>query len=225
MRIVRSTILALIISLALFSNLVAQGSFNIHGGAAIPLNNFSFYQLNYDKASATLGWNIGLQYSYRFVNKNFGVFGGIDYIHNGVSKEFKETVEYWDSLRESLFYDTIGQPTFPTYTNIPLTIGTNYTYELNDNVKLSCDIGLSINFLIISDIKSYHFDIKTDLAHGFGGCLGINMILQDRYSFNVNYKGLGKHTVDAYDMSGVEVEEFSQDISIHLLTLTLGLTF
>ncbi len=93
-------------------------------------------------------------------------------------------------------------------------------------MKLSCEVGLSINFLIISEFNTQLWDYETELANGFGGCIGINMTLKDRYSFNVNYKGLGKHSVDGvYEARfSPPVEEFTQDISIHLLTITLGLT-
>lgn len=130
-------------------------------------------------------------------------------------------MEYWDSRLTS------EQSVFPTYTNVPITFGTNYTYRVSDFVSLSCDLGLSINFLFISEFKAHLYEGETEMANGLGGCLGINMTLKDRYSFNVNYKGLGKHSVDGFSESGFlgDLEEFSQELSIHLLTLTLGLTF
>ena len=139
-------------------------------------------------------------------------------VNNDISREFKETVEY---------YDTSEQLKFHTYTSVPITFGTNYTFVLSDIIKLSGDIGFSINIFNVSDFQTFLFIHEADVAIGIGGAFGLNMTFKDLLSISLNYKMLGKHTIDGtltyYDSN--LVFETKQDISIHILTLTLGISF
>ncbi len=78
----KSALFTMFLLWSMIINTYSQGQFQIHLGAAMPLNKFGIYQVNYHNSAAVLGWNIGVQYSYRLINNDFGIFGGIDYINN-----------------------------------------------------------------------------------------------------------------------------------------------
>ncbi len=223
MRIVRNTILSVIISLALFSNLFAQGSFDIHVGTAIPVSDISYGAVSIDSddvvyGTAVAGLNIGFQYNYQITTSGLGVYAGLDFTYNGINKAYKDEMEKFFSLFG------IDDYKFEAFYNIPLSLGGFYKYSVNDNIALYGNAGATFNFFKMSDFVMGDRTLEADWSNNLGFMVGAAIIYKDRVSFQVNYLGLGKHEFTVVDPS---TPEFPSDVEkeINMLTIGIGLSF
>lgn len=202
-------------------NSISQSRFNIHVGSAFPLSDFGLYGANNTMSDPTIGINTGMRYSYIFSSIGIGAFAGMDFMYNGISKEFKEEVEQSDApfMEED--------PIFHKYYNIPFSTGICYDFRLNENLLLSSNAGLTVNCFLISDSKYWSSESSTDPAFSVGGRIRAGLIIKDRVSISVDYLGLGNHTVSGEATWGLfpTTEEFTTELKIHMLTLTAGIYF
>ena len=214
-------LISILFVLTTVSSTFSQSRFDVHLGLAIPLSNFGLYGMNDDMSDPTVGVNIGGKYSYLFSDNGIGVFVGIDFMYNGINKEYKEEVEEWLE-----FFNT-DQPKYHAYYNIPFSTGISYDFSLNENLVLSCNAGVTVNCLLISDLDIGRYKSSCDPAFGLGGIIGVGLIMKDRVSINLDYLGLGSHTVLCESITGLTnyTEEWSTDLNIHMLTLTAGIVF
>lgn len=220
LRYLQITIISVILLMCLNLGASSQSQYHIQLGAAIPISNFGLYGMNDIMSDPTVGINIGGKYSYRFPDKGIGVFAGIDFMYNGISEEYKEEVEKWPDL---LWADP---PKYHAYYNIPFSTGISYDYRLNDNLLLSCNAGITVNCLLISDLDLGLYRFSIDPAFSLGGRIGTGLIIIDRFSISLNYLGLGSHTVLGESITEPQIkEEWSKDLSIHMLTFTIGIVF
>jgi hypothetical protein len=213
------TIISVILLMCLNLGASSQNQYHIHLGTAIPISNFALYGMNDIMSDPTVGINIGWKYLYRFTDKGIGVFAGIDFMYNGISKEYKEEVEKWPDF---LWTDP---PKYHAYYNIPISTGISYDFRLNDNLFLSCNAGITVNSLLISDLDIGIYKNSSNPALGLGGKIGVSLIIKNRVSINLDYLGLGSHTVLCESMTGLTQykEEWSQDLNLHMLTFTMGI--
>lgn len=220
LRYMRITIASVIFLLCLTHGAKSQGNYRIHLGTAVPISKFGLYGVNDILSNPTLGVNIGGKYSYRFTGYSIGFFAGIDFLYNGISKEYKEEIGKWpDYLRTD-------PPKYHAYYNIPLSTGLSYDFRLNDNLFLSCNAGLTVNCLLISDLEFGIYTESSDPAYSFGGRVGVCLIIKDRVSVNLDYLGLGTHNVLSETITHPTFkEEWSRDLNIHMLTLSAGIVF
>ena len=202
-------------------HIYSQSRFDVHLGPAFPLSKFGLYGANNTMSDPTIGINTGVKYSYIFSDIGIGAFAGMDFMYNGINKEYKEEVEKW---AETLSEDPT---TYHKYYNIPFSTGLCYDYRLNDNLLLSSNAGLTVNCFLISDTEYWSSKSSTAPAFSIGGRIGAGLIIKDRVSISLDYLGLGNHTVSGESTWGLfpTMEEFSTDLKIHMLTLTAGIVF
>ena len=223
MRLFKSIILSVILGFALFNSSYSQGSFDAHIGAAIPLSDMSFHSIslnegNTESGSATTGLNIGLKYNYQITANGLGVFVGLDFIYSDIDKAFKDDMEEYFSLIG------IDEYKFHSYYNIPLSLGGFYKYSVNENIALSGNAGVTVNFFKTSDLVVGNSTFQADWSNSIGFMIGAGVTYKERVSFQVNYLGLGKHD---YTVVNTSTPEYPSDgeMEINMLTLTIGFNF
>lgn len=220
MRYLRIIILSVLLLMSMLSRAESQSRYRTHLGSSIPLSNFGIYGINYVMADPILGINVGGFYSYGFSSNDFGFFAGIDFMYNGIDKVYKETVEEWSD-----FLDT-SQPKYHAYYNIPFSTGLIYDFIHSDNLMLTCNAGLTINFLHVSDLDIGRYKYSSDNAMSFGGKIGVSMVFKEKISINLDYYGLGSHNVLSTSRTvSNHIEEFNKELNVQLLTLTIGVNF
>lgn len=75
-------------------SVIAQNSLDIKVGVASPLSDFGSQDINDENAGgAALGFNIGLKYTYQLSDNGLGLFAGLDFNYNGLSKDIKNDIE------------------------------------------------------------------------------------------------------------------------------------
>lgn len=221
MKLFRFVSISCIVLFATTHQIYSQSRFDIHMGPAFPLSKFGLYGINEFMSDPTTGINAGVKYAYLFSAKGIGAYAGIDFLFNGIRKEYKEEVEKYEL---PLRGDT---PVYHAYYNLPFSTGICYDYRLNDKLLLSGNAGLTVNCLLISDTDLGIYEFITEPAFGLGGRIGAGLIIKDRVGIHLDYLGLGSHAVSGESISGISQtkEGFSKDLSIHLLTLTAGIVF
>lgn len=209
------------------SETFAQNSFGIHIGVANPLSDFASEDFDNEMAAgAAIGINIGLKYTSQLSENGIGLFVGLDFVHNGLTKDVKNDIEE--------VFESIGllgaDYTYFKFYNIPISAGLNYTYEANEKVDLFGNAGLAINFLKISDFVveggGLKITSKYDLATAIGFKVGGGIVINKNVSIAIDYLGLGRHDINAQARAdGIPPENDDFEIKVDLLTMTLGYNF
>ena len=207
----------------------SQNNFSIHAGVAYPLSDFASEDINNDKAGgAATGFNIGLKYTYQLSDNGLGLFAGLDFNYNGLTKDSKNDIK---ELFESIGVVNADY-TFFKYYNIPISAGLNYTYEANEKVDLFANAGLTFNLLKVSNfvIEADRFKITTeiDLANSIGFKIGGGILINKKMSIAIDYWGLGNHNLNGESKGeglAVRSEEIDAVQKVDLFTMTLGYNF
>ena len=219
-------LVSLTFAVLISTNTFSQGAFSIHAGTAIPLSDFGDDNLNSDEAGgAAIGFNFGGKYQYQIIEAGLGLYLGANLNYNGLKKSVKDDIE-------QTFTDmtTNVDITYYKHLNIPVTAGLYYAYKANESLSLFGELGLGVDFLKITDMKmeangqelKFNFKAKSQMAFEFGG----GLLIQDKYIFELNYCGLGKHKVSGeilYDGGTEDLGDYDQKVS--LLTISLGYKF
>lgn len=138
---------------------------------------------------ATAGIGLGLRVGYHF---DIG-FGEVT--------PFLNADLYWNQMRES--YRTEYEKQFcdvPNYFNLPIMLGVNYRYPLNDIIMPFAEFAVGSDFFVITqegwgganDRPFYRFNNTNTLACQFG----IGSYFGNHVSAGLHYYGLGKHIID-----------------------------
>ncbi len=215
-----------IAAILLSMNTYGQNSFFIHAGPSIPLLNFADDDMTKNDASgAEIGFNIGCKSLFPLNNKNLGIFIGADLNYNSLKKGVK------DDVKES--FENLGINTSITYfkyINVPVIAGLNYTYKANDQLSMFGDLGLGADFFKVTDMtikasgEKFNFNYKTSAQFAYK--IGYGLLLHDRYSVELNYNGLGKHTVEGkmkHDGQSTDLDD--SKLKVDILTLCFGIKF
>jgi hypothetical protein len=209
------------------SSALAQNSFDIKVGIAKPLSDLGSQDINYEKAGgAALGLNIALKYTYQLSDNGLGLFAGLDFNYNGLSKDIKNDIE---DMFESI--GLLGADyTYFNYYNIPLSAGLNYTYLANEKVALIGNGGITINTLKISDfiVEGSGIKVKSeyDMTSAIGFRIGGGVLLSKKIVFAIDYYGLGAHNITGKARSdGIPSEDIESDLSVSFMTIRLGYNF
>ncbi len=219
----------LLIFLLLFatSETLSQNGFDIKVGIASPLSDFGSEDSNNDKAAgAAIGFNIGLKYTYQLSDNGLGLFAGLDFNYNGLTRDTKNDIE---EAFESL--GLLGADyTFYNYYNIPFSGGVNYTYMANEKVDLFGNAGITVNLLKISDFvvegSGIKITSKYDLASALGFRVGGGILFNEKFSIAIDYLGLGRHDINGKARSdGIPTKDIDFDSTVSLLTMRLGYNF
>lgn len=138
---------------------------------------------------ASLGFGLGYRVSYAFPIGlgTVAPFAGIDILWNTIDGK-------WADLYSDAYF------TCPTYFNVPLLAGINYTYEeVWDNITPFGEFGVGTDFFWMtpegnSDDDSFYFGYKSTFA--FSWMVGAGVYFGKYVSAGLYYYGMGKHTVD-----------------------------
>ena len=201
------------------SNAFSQGNFSFHFGPSFPMSDFADDDMNDDDAGcAGVGLGLGLQYVHPLTESGLGLFFGGDLHYNGLKKDVKDDIE--DMLPDN------ADITYYKYFNIPISAGLNYTFQADEDVSIIGNIGLTANFLNITDfvieVDNEEITAEFDLANSIGFKIGGGILLKNKTSIEINYLGLGKHDIEGrmkYDGNSDDLE-IEQEVTI--LTLTIG---
>jgi hypothetical protein len=137
---------------------------------------------------ASLGFGIGYRASYSFPIGMGSVapFVGIDILWNTIDGD-------WSDKYSDAYFDV------PTYFNVPLMAGINYTYEeVWDNITPFGEFGVGTDFLWITHegtgSTTNYFAYKPTFA--FSWMIGAGVYFGKYVSAGLYYYGMGKHTID-----------------------------
>ena len=183
--------------------------YSIYLGASTPLGSFghnfgyldeklSWYDITYGHADF-VGANIGVKAKYNISGlKGLGIIATADVLFNTAADfDIKEVVESDAHLTEN-FYSA--------YINIPVMVGANYNYAINDKVSIWGEAAIGANLRIITpyifdhkrsngiDIKDYT-EINYDNCFTLGFQAGLGVKLKNKYSIGLHYYNLGNKAV------------------------------
>ena len=210
-----------------------DGGFSIHFGGAFPVGDFgSETKLsdgdivfpNLDKGfSAGPGFNVGIKGKIPLPANGLGVIISGDFIFNGIKGTLKDD---YDELQE-IIEDYDGSFTRSRYINVPVMVGLNYKYSVNQHFGVWAETGIGANLRMITATKiefsgydsyteTYKFPIRTCFAFQIGGGIMIN----DLFSVGLHYYGLGSAKLklkyeyeddwDSYSFTDTTTKSYSQ---------------
>jgi len=209
-----------------YSQETRKGIFSVSVGPSVPLSDFASDDLNADGAGGSgVGLNIGVQYVYPLSQNGLGIFAGIDFNYNGLSKDVKDEFE---EIFKGIGFTSLDIK-FSKYINIPITTGLVYSFQADEKIGVFANAGLAFNLLRITDlvVKSDLPTIssETDLAFSVGFKIGGGILINKKYSVSINYLGLGKHNVEGIAKGDGIYDEFSGEQKVDLLNLKFGVAF
>jgi opacity protein-like surface antigen len=216
----------ILFSVLLTAKTYSQGNVSIHFGPSFPVSDFASDDMDNDDAGgAAIGLNVGLQYVYPLSESGLGIFGGIDFVYNGLKKDVKDDAE---KLYESMGINN-ADIKFYKYINVPITAGLNYSYQADDKLGVFANAGLAVNFLKVTDleVKAMGTTVTTemDLANSIGFKIGGGILINNKTSISVDYLGLGKHDIEGQASTTGYSEDFDGELKVDIITLTLGIKF
>lgn len=128
----------------------AQNGLTVRAGGNFPVGTFgqgeSINEIALANADATLGgaaigFNAGLKYQFSIAG-NLSAFGTADLFYNGLNSDVKEI---WEANYTSI--------TYPSYMNMPVMAGLNYTILDIAGATLWAEAGAGVNFRHISKLS------------------------------------------------------------------------
>jgi hypothetical protein len=181
-----------------------DGGFSIHFGGAFPVGNFGnevglvfdphYWRMvpNFDNGfSAGPGFNIGIKGKIPLTVNGLGIFISGDFIYNGVKGTLKND---YDDEQAKIERDG-GSFTRSRYINVPILMGINYKYRVNQNFGIWVEGGLGTNFRKITatkiDYGNYTETAKAPVRICFAGQVGAGIMVNDLFSIGLHYYGLG----------------------------------
>lgn len=202
-------------------------------GTMLPLTRYNVGK------SASMGVGFGYRASYRF-DVGFGEVS--PYVHADLQ---------WNRTKGDVrdkYLDVDG--TAPNYFNIPIFIGVNYRYQLDDIFTPFGEFGIGPDFLLITkekgsqdyvdannDKHSVPFEYKYTNTCNVAWQIGLGCYFGQHVSASLHYNGYGKHVVKLGGKAGAQADQDArldgskvdltktQNRSIGLLSLRIGFHF
>jgi opacity protein-like surface antigen len=207
----------------------------VHVGLALPQGDFGEYNTksssNNPQGVAGTGFNIGYKYYNPLSTPNLSFVFGIDVFYNGLNSDYKDDVtEGYDEYVEAGYIEDY-EYTFPAYINIPVTVGANYTYPINEKIKIYGELGLGANYSKVTSEKSSYTDsngdeeedeYKLDAAIGFTYGLEAGLFINNKFTIGLRYNNLGSYNYKDEDGDKVYGKK---SLTISNLSLSVGYLF
>lgn len=105
-------------------------------------------------------------------------------------------------------------------------MGFYYQVPLNDKLKFDLDLGVTYNFLKITNFSTKYSTEKTDWASSIGFKSGFGVLFASRFTLNIHYLLLGSHEVTvrfSNDPNGSLTS--SKELNVQFLTIVAGISF
>lgn len=205
-RLILSVLTAVMIFLS--ADLSAQtNGFSLHIGGTMPMGSFAqssnaFLDYGSGKAAAANGFAIGAKAQYSFpipIVRRLKAMLTVDLLYNGMQNEAKNNLEGYGNM------DGYFETSAPSYYNIPIMAGVNLSPLVLGPIKLYGEIGMGVNFRMVSDMQRV-FELKAsdgstrqfagtvsfDNAATFAFQLGIGLCFPNRVSVGLSYYNLGR---------------------------------
>lgn len=210
-------------------------SFQIHVGAAIPIGDFGGGDIKKNSIGskygfAGTGFNVGAKYYHPIASaKNLSLIFGLDFYYNGLNSDMKDLKEEAE--------DDETEIKLPSYINIPLTGGVNYSYPINNNLSIFGEAIIGVNYSKMTSWKEeesdYESETSFDAAFGFSYGLEAGILINKKYSISVRYNNLGSYNYKGKYTEIYEDEEesekfkkaFDKKKSISNITIAVGVNF
>lgn len=204
----------------------AQGDFSMRAGVVMPMGEFASDDFDSDEAGgAAVGFNFGIEYVYPIHESGLGIFGGLDFMVNGLQSDIKSQIE--KSLTDNGAYNV--DISYFKHINVPLSIGLNYNYTASEQLALYCSGGLTANFYKLTDMTMRANDQSVttsfDLASSIGFRVGGGLVINDKLIFGINYYGLGNHDLDGEMTSGYQKQSIDGKQNVSMMSLSVGVKF
>lgn len=207
--------------------LQAQNNFSLRFGVALPTGNYADATADYynevlryglvdntKKGGAGKGFTAGMQYKIGIDNvKGLGVVLSSDIFYNSVNSDVRD---YFDEeINEEESSDHEIDYKLPKYIHIPIMVGLNYTYDLNESMALFGEGALGANLRMLTKFECYEAtkthesisDLKYKVATTFAFRLGVGITLNKRYTIGIDYYNHGSSKVAGewtYEEDGVQ---------------------
>lgn len=205
-RLILSVLTAVMIFLS--ADLSAQtNGFSLHIGGTMPMGSFAqssnaFLDYGSGQAAAANGFAIGAKAQYSFpipIVRRLKAMLTVDLLYNGMQNEAKNNLEGYGNMNG--YFETSA----PSYYNIPIMAGVNLSPLVLGPIKLYGEIGMGVNFRMVSDMQRV-FEVKAsdgstrqfagtvsfDNAATFAFQLGIGLCFLNRVSVGLSYYNLGR---------------------------------
>lgn len=216
----------------------AQNGLTVRAGGNFPVGTFSkgdatdIALVNPESLNggAAIGFNAGVKYQLGVLG-NIGVFGSVDFFYNGLNGEIKEV---WRDIKEDL--------TIPSYMNIPIMVGANYTILDIIGTTLWVEAGAGANFRSITksegsvegNFASASSKTTYDLSTTLAWQAGIGVSLDNTITLGLHYYGFGSseikgETINKGSLAGIG-GEFKNELTLgklkpSMVVVRLGYTF
>ncbi len=225
MKILKTLVVVTAFFLLNTTSIIAQNNFKIHFGPSIPIGDFGSEDYDDPEAGgAGIGFQVGGQYLRQFNDSGLGLFVGLDIIYNPLSEQTMD-----DALEDLSILGDV-EITFYKHYNLPISVGLFYNLNINEYLDLFTNAGMTINTLIMTDmeivIDNTELITEIDPSFSIGFKLGVGLVLKDKYTFEINYYGLGNHNIESTMSSGgdsVDLDSFNA--KIETVALTFGFKF
>lgn len=212
MKNVKRTIVCVAIMLGMSTFSFAQKGFSVCVGGSFPVGKFAqggagdmaLMAPTSELGAAATGINGGVKYQFNVLG-DLGVFASADLFYNGLKKDVVETVK-GDNENVEL----------PSYMNIPLMVGANYTLLKLAGISLWAEAGAGVNFrnitassasaavgTLVSGSTESNYDFSASVAWQVG--VGVSL---SKLSLGVHYYGFGASeisgdTTTSADLGGI----------------------
>ena len=190
--------------------------YSIHLGASTPLGSFGqapSHGFPVDLFHTKLSWNDDITYGDAdFVGANIGVkakynIPGVKGLGIMATADmFLNTTFGFKIKEDNSSDDMINNEFYSAHINIPVMLGANYNYAINDKVSIWGEAAIGANLRIItSDIFDYkrangmdkidYTEINYDNCFTLGFQAGLGVKLKNKYSIGLHYYNLGNKAV------------------------------
>lgn len=186
---------------------------------------------------ATTGLHLGFTHYKPLKINNLYMTFSVSAIYNELSRDFKDELEEQSGFEDyEDEYDL--EITYPRYFNIPVLIGLNYQYQLQDDIVIygEGNIGgnifktTNLDFSGKDDYGPVEYKSSFRTSYKFSYRYGVGLLYKDKYFLNLRYYNLGTHktkykiSIDEYGDTDTDTGYF-RSMDVGILSLSLGFKF
>lgn len=196
----------LMLALAGIGALQAQNTFSLRFGGALPTSDYADAMADYSnnvlryglrdnskKGGAGKGLTAGLQGNFDIKSvKGLGIIASVDVFFNSTNTDVTDYYEEYVDDNETNNYEI--EFSIPKYFHIPVLVGLNYTYDLNENIAFFGEGAIGANARLITDWEKYtatttQENINTydyEMATTFAFRIGAGMVINKKYTIDIS---------------------------------------